>query len=79
MLDWLEDSVNCQRYLTGIKSDACKKLAVYLEEMGVSEVIRSWKAIKNRLKVMMDKYKLAVERKNSTGYGTKKNNTIQGS
>jgi hypothetical protein len=60
----------CQELSCGTKTTACKELAQFLEEQQVSEVTRTWKAIKNRLAALIKKYKDAIRAKNSTGWGT---------
>jgi hypothetical protein len=70
MLEWLATGANAKSYLCGTKTTACKELAQFLEEQQVSEVTRTWKAIKNRLAALFKKYKDAIRAKNSTGWGT---------
>jgi len=78
MVDWLSEGANAKRYLSGNKSKACKELAKHMEEKSISEVTRDWKSIKARLAALLRKYYNALRSKNSTGWGTTSESTIQG-
>jgi hypothetical protein len=71
LLDWLSYPPNADDYLHGNKSLACRKMETYLfsSRISPSNVIRSWKGIKQHLLTMKEKYLEAKEKKGSTGWG----------